>query len=89
MQSVTTTACGRLETRCICTATCPAAVVLADVNTLREETGVERPRPRSHCSAGWLTLTRRCTCPFDTGNDCAKNQGLWTAAWDGSLAGSG
>ena len=34
VQSVMTTAWGRLEIMCICTATCPALVALADVNTL-------------------------------------------------------
>ncbi len=34
VQSVMTTGCGRLEIMCICTATCPALVALADVNTL-------------------------------------------------------
>jgi len=53
LQSVMTTGCGRLEIMCICTATCPALVALADVNTL----------PIQGHSRRWDTRrSRSCNC---------------------------
>ena len=56
MQSVTTTACGRLDSTCICTATCPALVVLADVNILQGHMRQVTPAKTSKCTVACIAV---------------------------------